>query len=342
MNGAPSVTQGAQTQGAEATALDGNMPPGVTAPGALPPATGGTLLGFQGPPTPQYVQSGKRRITRKTRIGVVLVVVLLVAGGASAYVVRMHKGGSSGSGFISGDALAAAQVNLAQGDVPGWKGVPGTIAGAIGAYGFRQASSGSTANSASGSSVVVSDAAGFARCMKLGATQADAALETLGFSQGLTTAQGETALASSPLFEDPSAPATATESSVIVLGSPSERVADASVFAERSFPGCYSVFLTAVVPRLIGGATSAIPFTHASVHAITVRSSVDGVSVRGFTETFFRKGRTSSGSLFGGFDVVSGGRMIAVFQTISTHSFPIAEGLRLLVAVEQNVAGESS
>ena len=102
------------------------------------------------------------------------------------------------------------------------------------------------------------------------------------------------------------------------------------------------VYLTALVPTLIGGATAAVPFAYASVQATGLRSSVAGVSVRGFSETFFRKGRPSRGALFGNVDVVSGGRMIAVFETISSHSFPAAQSSKLLAAVEQNVAGESS
>jgi hypothetical protein len=97
-----------------------------------------------------------------------------------------------------------------------------------------------------------------------------------------------------------------------------------------------------LVPTLIGGATATVPFAYASIQATRLRSGVAGVSVRGFSETFFRKGRPSRGALFGNIDVVAGGRMIAVFETISQHSFPAAQGTKLLAAVEQNVAVESS
>ena len=102
--------------------------PASWTPGALPPATGGTLSGTHGPSAGQYVRAGKRHHGRRSRVAAVLVVVL-VAGGAGAYVLQSHEGSSSGSGTSSEDALAAAQVNLEPGDVPGWKGVPGTIAG---------------------------------------------------------------------------------------------------------------------------------------------------------------------------------------------------------------------
>jgi hypothetical protein len=69
---------------------------------------------------------------------------------------------------------------------------------------------------------------------------------------------------------------------------------------------------------------------------------VASVSVQGFSETFYRKGRPSRAALSGNIDVVASGRMIAVFQTISSRSFPTTEGTKLLAAVEQNVAGESS
>ncbi len=317
----------------------GQMPPGVLPPGALPPATGGTLSVSQGPSAGQYVRAGKKRGNRKARVAVVLVVVL-IAGAASAYVVRSHKGGSTSAGGTSRDVLSAAAANLAPGAVPGWKGVPGTIGGAIGALGFSQAKSGVPV-SVSGSKAAASIAANFARCMKVPAPQADAALAVLGFVQGVAV-PGQTALSSSPLFEDPSVAATSTESSVMVLGTSAEQKADVSVFGERNFAGCYSLFLTAVTPRLVGGATSKIPFAYASVHTTRLGSSVAAVSVQGFTETFYRKGRPSRGALFGNIDVVTAGRMIAVFETISSRSFPSAEATKLLAAVEQNVAGESS
>ena len=191
----------------------------------------------------------------------------------------------------------------------------------------------------------MADASSFARCTKLPAARADAALAAMGFAQGLAAVPGQTALSSSPLFEDPSAPATATDSSVMVLGTSGEQAADASVFAERSFAGCYGLYLTALVPSLIGGATAEVSFVYASVKPITLRSNVTGVTVRGFNETFFRKGRKgrpSRGALFGTMYVVAGGRMIAVFETISSQSFPAAQGTKLLAAVEQNVAGELS
>ena len=331
---------GIQGPGIQGPGLAGQMPLGVMPAGALPPATGGTLSVPQGPSAGQYVRVVKRRHGRRSRVAAVLVVIV-IAGAAGAYVLQSRKG-SSGSSTVSADALAAARVNLAPGNVPGWKGVPGTIGGAIGAFGVGQAKNGHSAGSPSGSGVVASDAASFARCTKLPASRADAALAAMGFSQSLPAIAGQTALSSSPLFEDPSVPATATESSVMVLESSGEQAADASVFAGRSFAGCYGLYLSALVPTLIGGATSAVPFAYASVQPARVRSNETGVSVRGFSETFFRKGRPSRGALFGQIDVVAGGRMIAVFETISSHSFPAAQSTKLLAAVEQNVAGELS
>jgi hypothetical protein len=340
-----SVSAGAG-QPAPGVAPPGVLPQGVLPPGALPPATGGTIAPTQGFSAGQYVQSSRRRVGRKAgrraRITAVLVVVL-VAGGAAAYVVKTHHGDTTGSGPITGDALAAAEVNLAPGDLPGWKGIPGTIAGAIGAFGFDQTTGGASSGSGTANrSGVIAKATTFSRCMHLPASDANAALAALGFSQGLATVPGETALSSSPVFEDPSLPATSAESSVIVLGSAGEQTAAASVFADPRFASCYSRFLTAVVPSLVGGATSAIPFAYASVHEARVRSSAAGVSVRGFNETFYRKDRPVRAALSGGIDVMAGGRIIAVLQTIESHSFPVAEGLKLFDAVEQNVAGESS
>ena len=325
-------------------AFAGQMPPGVMAPGALPPATGGTLSVSKGPSAGQYVRVAKRRRGRRSRVAAVLVVIV-IAGAAGGYVLK-SQGGSSGSGAVSRDALAAAQVNLAPGDVPGWKGVPGTIAGAIGAFGIGQTTNRKSPGAAGGSGVAVADAAGFARCTKLPAARADAALAAMGFAQGLAAVPGQTALSSSPLFEDPSAPpATATDSSVMVLGTSGEQAADASVFAERSFAGCYGLYLTALVPSLIGGATAEVSFVNASVKPITLRSNVTGVTVRGFSETFFRKGRKgrpSRGALFGNMYVVAGGRMIAVLRDDLPSELPPAQGTKLLAAVEQNVAGELS
>jgi hypothetical protein len=190
--------------------------------------------------------------------------------------------------------------------------------------------------------VAAHDAAAFARCDRLAVPQADAALSALGFAQGIATVPGETALSSSPLFEDPSAASTSAVSSVIVLGSPAEQSAAASTFTERNFAGCYSLFLTSVVPSLVGGVTSTLPFAYASVRPSRIRPSVAGVSVRSFSETFYRKGRPARAALFGNLDVVAKGRMIAVVQTISSRSFPPAQGTKLLATVEQNVAGESS
>jgi hypothetical protein len=318
----------------------GSLPPGSLPPGALPPATGGTLPMSQGPTAGQYVQTGKRRSRRKLRIAAVLVVIL-VAGGAGAYVVRSHNQASTGSGPESQDALAAAHANLQQAEVPGWTAVPGTVAGALGAFAFSP-DDGATPGLAGGSDVAARAAADFGRCTKLPDSEADSALVALGFSQGIGAASGETALSSSPLFEDPSVLSTSAESSVVMFGSPGERALTASVFARRSFAGCYSLFLTAAVPSLVGGVTSKIPFAYASVHAVGVRSTIAGVTVRGFAETIYRKGRPAHTALSGTIDVVAGGRIVAVLQTISSRSFPLAEGTKLLAAVEHNVAGESS
>ncbi len=337
------VPQGSQTVMAGAGQTPpGVLPPGVLAPGALPPATGGTIPLSQGFSAGQYVQAARRRIGHKGRVAAALVVVL-IAGGAAGYVVLSHHG-TTGSDPISGDALAAAQANLAPGDLPGWKGVPGTVAGAIGAFGFNHAtgSSASGSGSANGSGVATKAEAAFSRCTKLPASEASAALAALGFSQGLAAVPDETALSSSPLFEDPTSPATSVESSVIVLGSAGEQKAATSVFAERSFAGCYSSFLTAVVPSLVGGATSTIPFAYVSVHATRIRSSAAGVSVEGFSETFYRKGRPVRSAFSGGIDVIASGRIIAVLDTIAKQRYPAAEGMNLLTSVEQIVGGESS
>ena len=109
------------------------------------PPTGGTLLGGQAAAGQATVQVGKKkrlgvprglrfRRRRSKRLAVLLLVVVIVAG-AGAFYEKDHKGSSTQK--TSADLLIAAAVNLGPGQVPGWKGITGTTAGVLGAYGFR-------------------------------------------------------------------------------------------------------------------------------------------------------------------------------------------------------------
>jgi hypothetical protein len=310
----------------------GSSQPGTVPVSGFAPATGGTLLGGQTGPGQAYVQVGKRHPGRAKQIAVVAVVLVLL-GGAGAFYEREHK--ASPTTGTSADSLIAAQVNLDPGQVPGWKGVPGTTAGVLGAYGFRDAPAGHE-------TVLHEAASGFAKCAKLPVQESQAALTTLGFSEGLGEVSGQTASSSSPLFEDPAQAATSAESQALVLATKAEQTADFSAFTQRDFAPCYSRFLDAVVPDLVGSSMSGTPFAFASVRATRAQPLESGIRAAGFTETFMRKGRTNTVALSGSIEVVGGGRTIAAVETLTAHRFPLATTLKLFASMQQNVAGESS
>jgi hypothetical protein len=231
--------------------------------------------------------------------------------------------------------LIAAQVNLAPGQMPGWKGIAGTTAGVLGAYGFRDAPG-------SQPTVTQRAASGFAKCTRLPVGETDAALSALGFGEGLGPVTGQTVLSSSPLFEDPVQAATSAESSVLVLSTAAERSADFSAFDNANFAACYSRYLDAVVPDLVGGSMSGTPFAFASVHATRVHANEAGLETAGFDEVFVKSGRAHTPALSSSTVVVGGGRTIAVVETLTSHRFPAFTAVKLFSSVEQNVAGESS
>ena len=327
----PQSTGAPSQSGSSAT-----VQPGTQQSGAWVPATGGTLLGGQSGPGQQYVQVGKRRTGRGKRFATVgLVLLLLVAAGG--YYVKEHK--SSHTTTASADSLMAAGVNLDPGQLPGWKGVPGTTAGVLGAYGFRDSSNGQPA--AARQTVLQLASSDFAKCTKLPVSESDAALTTLGFSDGTGAVSGQTAISFSPLFEDPALPATSAESSALVLATSVDQAADVSAFEQRAFASCYSRFLDSVVPDLVGGSMSGVPLAFTSVRAIRTQPLAHGIKAVGFAETFVRKGRVRTVALSGSIEVVGGGRTIAVVETLTAHKFPTATALKLFASVEQNVAGES-
>jgi hypothetical protein len=340
-------------------------PPGVVMPGSVPavgaqnqaasggqvsvwaPATGGTLLGGQATAGPATVQVGKKRLgvlrSRRFRRGrtkrlVAIFVVVVIVAGAGAFYEKEHKGSLTQKD--SADMLIAAAVNLDPGQVPGWKGITGTTAGVLGAYGFRDMPGGQPV-SAGHQSVLQRAASAFAKCTRLPASS-DGVLTSLGFSDGLGSASGQTASSASPLFEDPAQTSTLTESSALVLATKEDLAANFSVFARPQFAPCFSRFLDAVVPDLVGGPMTGIPFSTASVrttHRLQVESGIETVS---FSQTYLRSGRESKVALSGSIDVIGGGRTIAVLETLTAHTFPTSTALKLFASVEQNVAGESS
>jgi len=182
----------------------------------------------------------------------------------------------------------------------------------------------------------------FAKCTKLTASTSDGVLTSLGFSDGLGSTGAQTASSSSPLFEDPAQTSTLTESSALVLASKADLAANFSVFTHAQFAPCLSRFLDAVVPDLVGGSMTGIPFGAASVratHRLQVENGIDTVE---FSQTYRRAGRGGKVALTGSIDVIGGGRTIAVLETLTAHTFPTSTALKLFASVEQNVAGESS
>jgi hypothetical protein len=296
---------------------DPASPPGATSPG-VPPATGGTLTAFGSGFGPSVQVSKKRRKGAKPAV---VALVVLVACGAAGYLYESHRPGTGSS-----DSLVAAQVNLSPGDVPGWKGVAGTTAGAFGAQGLAKLS--------------VAKPTSFARCTRSSISDADSALALLGFSRLLPPAPGVSVQSSSPLFEDPSLATTTAWSDVLVTRTQADAKADLSVFAGRGFAGCYARYLDSVVPALVGGAASGISSGRASVKSL--RLAAPNESVYGFSEVVVRGGKRPEGPLYGTIVVAGRGRVLAVLETLSTKAFPASEGLRLLSSVEQNVAGQST
>jgi hypothetical protein len=309
--------------------------PMLQAPGALaggpagipiiPPATGGTISEFQRGPTGHLMHFAKGRRRKKSWIAVVLV-LLVAAGGAGFVVHRGLKGG--GSNGNSHDAVLADEVNLTPGDLPGWKGVPGTTAGALGAFGFRQLSA--------------TKVSPFAACTKSSVGEADAVLSVLGFSEAMSQAPGQTAFSSSPLFEDPADSTEAVESNAIVLGSTKDQLADLSLFARPGFPACMSEYLNTVLPVLVGGATSHVHAASAKLAPVPLRSTSPKVRVQGFSMTFITPGPHHAAGLYGNLVVLGSGRVVATLETVSAHQMPALETARLIAAIEQNLSDESS
>jgi hypothetical protein len=167
-------------------------------------------------------------------------------------------------------------------------------------------------------------------------------LTALGFSAGAGSAGGQTALSSSPLFEDPAQASTLAESSALVLATEQEQGADLGLFARPEFAPCFSRYLDAVVPDLVGGSLSGIPFKSASIRTTHRLQTEGGIQTVEFAQTFSRSGRGARVALTGSIDVIGGGRTIAVLETLTAHEFPSSTALKLFASVEQNVAGESS
>jgi hypothetical protein len=307
--------------------VQGGSVPGVAAgtlpPGAVvAPATGGTLSGFSSG-VGTSLQVKKRRLVPKRLLAAALV-VLVAGGGTAEYVI--HARPSSGSGSTA-DAISAAAVNLSPGDLPGWKGVPGTTAGALGAFGYRKLSSAKPTS--------------FASCTRTSVMDADAALSVLGFSEALPGPADSTAESSSPLFEDPAGSDTQAESSTIVMDSTTDEHALLSVFAARGFSGCYSRYLDTVLPALTGGTAAAVPLRGASVVPVRLGTPAKGDSAFGFSETISRGARRLGTPLSSDFVVVGRGRFVAVLSTVSARRFPVTDALKLLSTVEQNLADQA-
>jgi len=290
--------------------------------------------------------SGRRRGRRrgKGRVFAGILVLVIAAGAAGVYVVKSRNASSLASD--SKDSLAAAAVNIAPGDLPGWKGVPGTIAGVLGAAGFTGGTATSVSASAPGASattVATTAAAAFAQCTKVPVGESDAALAAIGFSNGLPTIPGMTALSASPVFEDPTITGTSAESSAMVLATTSEQGADMSVFSQPVFAACFGRYLDTVLPSLVGGALSGSAFgsTWVAAQRIAVSPTTPGVVAQGFGVLLIESGHPTRGYLYESVDVISAGRMIAVTETISPHPFPGTIGGRLISDMELNVSGES-
>jgi hypothetical protein len=294
------------------------LPPGAV----LAPATGGTLSGFSSGIGTSLQVKKRRRFPK--RLLVAALVVLVAGGGTAAYV--MHNRASTGSGSTA-DAVSAAAVNLSPGDLPGWKGVPGTTAGALGAFGYRKLSSAKPTS--------------FASCTRTSVMDADAALSVLGFSEALPGAADSTAESSSPLFEDPAGSDTQVESSTIVMDSTAGEHALLEVVAGRGFPACYSRYLDTVLPALIGGTAAGVPLRGASVVPVRIGASASGDTAFGFSETVTRGGRRPGLPLSGDFVVVGRGRLVAVLSTVSARQFPVTDALKLLSTIEQNLADQA-
>jgi hypothetical protein len=315
----PGAPGAAPTQGGPvSTMTSSSLPPGAV----LAPATGGTLTAFQNGLGNALQAKKKRKAPR--RLVLAALVVLLAGGGTAGYVI--HERGTTGSASTA-DAVSATAVNLSPGDLPGWKGVSGTTAGALGALSYKKLSSAKPTS--------------FAACTKTSVADADAALSVLGFSEALPGAADSTAESSSPLFEDPAAPDTRAVSSSIVMDSTAREQGVLSVFARSGFPTCYSRYLDTVVPALVGGTTAGDSILGTSIVRMRIGATENGVAAYGFTETIQKGGRHPGAALSSNFVVVARGRMIAVLATASAHQFPVADGLKLLTTVEQNLADES-
>jgi len=323
----------ADAQGAEPVGIQSGGVPGARAGAEDDDHQVGDDLGSV--PVGNHLQLSRPRVRLKV---VAALLALLAAGGAGVvYVLQVRNGGTG----TSQDSLVASEVNIEPGDLPGWRGVAGTVAGALGASGFRTFASGDS-RSAAGSPVPVRAVAGFERCAGISPSEADAALTVLGFSEGLAPVAYETAAASSPLFEDPSAPSTTTTSSVMVFGTTHEETAEMAAIARQSFAGCYSRFLDSVVPDLDGGAMSGVPLSYVAITPARPTSVTAGVSAVSYSEAIVRSGHPSRVALHGTVDAFGSGRVIAVVETISPRPFSASLRSRLLTSVEQGVSGESS
>ena len=314
----------------------GGVPAGYTDPNYAP-AAGGTLQSPNGPG--QYVHVGKRHPGRGKKVVIVLVVLLAMGGGAGYY---FHTKKASSSGLSSQDSLIASKVNLQPSELPGWKGVTGTVAGALGASAYGAANAATAVRGTGPSSAATS----FASCEKISPSESDGALELLGFSDGLTGVEsagttGVDGQVSSLLFEDPTATATTADSDVTVFGSEASASDALTAISGAAFAACFTRYLDAVIPTLVGGVMTGIPFAGAIVVRPKLEAASPGIIALGFSAILVRSGKARGAALTENMTIVQKGSVAAMVETVSPHAFPQPAGTRLVTEVEQNLAGAS-
>lgn len=324
------------------SAPDGKSPVGKAqdgAAGGVPvQTTGGTPETPEGTGVPD-VQGAKKSAGTARRIAAVVGVIVVVCGAAA---LAMHYfDGRKSNPATSPAAVSAASVNLDAGEMTGWRGVAGTVGGAIGSLGYKETvASGSAHLPRAVAQPPGSASASFSRCLGEPAGIAAAALGVLGFGSGASSVSGATEEASSPLFEDASQAGTNVESDAIVFGSDAAASAGSAVFRLAAFPRCLAGYLDEVVPKLVGGVS------RGSFDAATVRRVALGAPVTEHAEGLSFNFSESDGArhvyVSETADVISGGRFLASVETISVGTFPHATASRVVEEVEQGVAGEMS
>jgi len=281
----------------------------------------------RGGPAPGAVIGVSRRHRATRRVLVLLVALVLVAGGATGWYYSQHHAlpflGSSAPPVNAARDLGLAATTVIQPpDLSGW-----TVQGpATEPFAMGSASSAAAAQASAGAS------GSLAQCLRVSPSTLSAATGAAGAS-----VPAHTAFAASRAYADSSGDAAGSVTDV--MDSSSVVQADAKVFANASlFATCYQPYVQAMLPYLSTQWGSHQGFDTATVDPTSVAIPSPGVHAYAFAITLFGHsgdvGTTASLT-----DIaVFGGRFQATMSLYSPLVFPVDAQSALVGSTESRVA----